>query len=172
MRLQQRCWSLKRAGAPTFIRAPGIASAGEGLYAKPHAAVHGAHPGVEAADVVDVLTAVGDDGEGGATVIVPPVIAPVVDELLVPVVVPPPAQLPEEQIWPLAHAWPQAPQFVGSLSVSTQPPLHADSSAAQLSLHAPREQTWGATHAVLHPPQFAALLPRSTRPVPHSVSPA
>jgi hypothetical protein len=54
-----------------------------------------------------------------------------------------------------AQAAPQPPQLLGSVAVATQLPLHAESPAPQVAVHAPAEQTWPAPHALPHAPQLA-----------------
>jgi hypothetical protein len=68
----------------------------------------------------------------------------------------------------LGHALPHVPQFVGSVSTSTQRPLHDFVPAAQ---HAPLTHDEPAPHVVSHAPQWAALLVRSTHVEPHFVRP-
>jgi len=59
-----------------------------------------------------------------------------------------------EQVWPVAQAWPQAPQLAGSLDVFAQDPLQFVIAAAQLRAQAPEEQTWPAAQAWPQLPQF------------------
>ncbi len=66
---------------------------------------------------------------------------------------PQPTQAPDMQPSPLAHARPQLPQFLGSLLVFTQLPLHTVAPAGQLQL--PPEQVVPPPQFLLQPPQLA-----------------
>jgi hypothetical protein len=57
----------------------------------------------------------------------------------------------------------QAPQFVGSLRVSTHEPLQVAEPAGQTSVHLPCEQASMALHLVPHAPQFATSIARLTQ---------
>jgi len=76
-----------------------------------------------------------------------------------------------EQTSPAAQVVPQAPQFLGSLTVSTQAAPHLVAPPAQLMAHWPMEQTSPAAQAVLQAPQFLGSLAVSTHAVPHIVTP-
>jgi hypothetical protein len=71
---------------------------------------------------------------------------------------------------------PHWPQFVGSLLVSTQAPLHSAKPAEQVMAHSPAWQdAWplaGAKHSAPHWLQLLALLCRSTHESPQRVSPS
>lgn len=66
----------------------------------------------------------------------------------------------------------QAPQFVGSLRVSTHAPLQAVEPEAQLSAHLPWEQVSILPHLVPHAPQFATSAARFTHAPAQAVYPA
>ena len=70
------------------------------------------------------------------------------------------------------HAFPQAPQFAGSLVVFTQPPAHAINPGEQLATHAPDSQSAAVpVHAFAHPPQFVGSDAMSTQSPLHDVEP-
>jgi len=73
---------------------------------------------------------------------------------------------------PLGQAVPQAPQFIRSVLMSTQPPEHSVSPPVQESLQAPSEHTCPAGHTVPHAPQLATSLPVSMQVPPHAARPA
>jgi len=78
---------------------------------------------------------------------------------------------PWKHTLPLLHCTPQLPQFFGSFSLSTQPPLHAVSVVPQLLLHFPLSQTSPVLHASVHAPQCAVFVWRFVqRSAPQSVS--
>jgi len=87
--------------------------------------------------------------------------------------------VPVTQRSPLAHPWPQAPQFASSAWVSMQepvppsPPLegHSVNWAAQVRPHAPPEQTWPAAQATPHAPQLALSVSRLMQASPHCCRP-
>ena len=64
------------------------------------------------------------------------------------------AHEPAAQDWEAAHLVPHAPQFAGSVFVSTHFPLHRVSVPAHP--HWPFAQTWPVGHACPHDPQFFA----------------
>ena len=63
--------------------------------------------------------------------------------------------MPAPQSCPAAHAVPQAPQFAGSVSVSTQLLPHCVEPPRHATAHCPIEQSSPAAHVVPQAPQFA-----------------
>jgi hypothetical protein len=73
------------------------------------------------------------------------------------------------QTRPGGHTVPQAPQFEGSVSVSTQVPAQAMAFEGQV--HAPLTHWKPAAQRRPHPPQFRGSVEVSTQPPPQGVSP-
>jgi len=73
-----------------------------------------------------------------------------------PVVAGPPPHTPFEQVWPVEHAWSQAPQLAVLVLVSMHAEPHNVKPTAQVALHVPALQTWGAWQTVVQLPQCAA----------------
>jgi hypothetical protein len=73
------------------------------------------------------------------------------------------AQAPDAQMNELAHGSSQAPQWLMSLSVSTQDPEQSVRPVPQVSVHAPEEQTCPLAHALPQDPQLAGSLSRRTQ---------
>jgi hypothetical protein len=82
------------------------------------------------------------------------------------------AQVPAPHVPPEhvpAHSVPQAPQFCGSVLLSTHTPPHSVRFAGQT--HAPDTQVCAPEQTLPHVPQLALFTAVSTQVVPHSVSP-
>ena len=75
-------------------------------------------------------------------------------------------QAPFPQTSPGAQASPQLPQFFGSLTTSTQAPLHRVLPASHTQV--PLVQLWRAPQATPHEPQFFGSLARSTQLPPQA----
>jgi len=78
-------------------------------------------------------------------------------------------QAPATHDAPPVHARPQAPQWLLSIVVFTQVPVHSVSAPPQR--HIPLVHTWPDPHAVPHAPQLVELLIVSTQIPPHSICP-
>jgi hypothetical protein len=74
---------------------------------------------------------------------------------------------PNRHTAPLAHAFPHAPQFAGSVDVSTHAPAHVTCPDGQLVPHTPLEQIAPGEHTLPHEPQWDGSVARSTHAVPH-----
>ena len=86
----------------------------------------------------------------------PPVPGPLPPVPVVPPVLPPPAQLPLLQVWPLLHLLPQVPQFA-VVVMSTQLPLqYISEEEPQLQL--PLTQDWPDGQALPQEPQSIGLV--------------
>jgi hypothetical protein len=81
---------------------------------------------------------------------VPPVVPPV-PPVVPPVPPVPPEQTPAEQLCPVAHAWPHAPQFAVSLLVFTQAAPQNVCPLGHWQLPATHERP--PSQALLHAPQ-------------------
>ena len=79
-------------------------------------------------------------------------------------------QAPPLQAWPTGHVAPQAPQFVGSVSVETQTPPQSTPPAEHA--HLPAVQVVPPAQTTPHPPQFRSSLFVLMQAPPHAVSPA
>ena len=77
--------------------------------------------------------------------------------------------VPPSQMRPPVHATPQAPQFSGSVSSTTQEPAQSVSPAAQLSLHVLMLQTSSMAQGSSQPPQWAGSIVMSTQTPLHEV---
>ena len=84
----------------------------------------------------------------------------------------PRAQVPPLQTSLLRQARPQAPQWPGSVAVSTQAPAHKVAPAAQVSTQLPPVHTWAPAQAWPHIPQLEELVWRSTHDPEQRVWPA
>jgi hypothetical protein len=78
---------------------------------------------------------------------------------------------PPEHTSPGSHTLPQLLQFIGSLNVSTQAPLHSVVPLAQFTAHAEFEQTCPLGHGIAQPPQLLESIVVLTQAVPHFVVP-
>jgi hypothetical protein len=63
-------------------------------------------------------------------------------------------QRPALHVVPPVHTTPQAPQFSGSVAVTTQLRPQSRSPGAQLALHCESVQTCVEAHSMPHPPQL------------------
>src|SRR5690349_16142762 len=77
------------------------------------------------------------------------------------------SQLPITHVPPSPHALSQAPQWLGSICVSTQAPSHSVR-PPQSSVQAPIEQTWLGVQALPQPPQSCGSVCVSTQAPSHS----
>ena len=78
---------------------------------------------------------------------------------------------PAAQLSPLAQAWPQLPQFVRSVCVLVQPPVHIVMGAVHVTMpHVPPVQDWPVAQAWPQLPQFAVSVESFTHAVPQMVS--
>jgi hypothetical protein len=81
------------------------------------------------------------------------------------------AQLPVTHMAPREHAVPQAPQFPGSESRSTQAPAQAVSPVEHCEAQTPWEQTVPAAQTSPHAPQLAGSCERTAHASPQRVDP-
>jgi hypothetical protein len=86
---------------------------------------------------------------------------------------------PSAQADPGAHAFPQPPQFAGSVVVSMQVPEQSTFPCGQLPVQCEATQTSPTGHCVLQAPQFdgsdavsTQALPQRVRPLSHVHAPA
>jgi hypothetical protein len=81
-------------------------------------------------------------------------------------------QIPAEQVCPIGHAVPHAPQLVALPCKSTQALPHSVRRAAHEPPHLPAAQACPVAHAVPHAPQFLASFAVSTHAPLQLVVPA
>jgi hypothetical protein len=82
-----------------------------------------------------------------------------------------PLHVPATHASASAQAWPQVPQFAGSLLVSEQVPEQATSGAAQVTVQVPDSHTSPAAQTLPHAPQSSLSEPRSRQEPEQSVNP-
>jgi hypothetical protein len=79
------------------------------------------------------------------------------------------AHVPFEQMSPVGHAIPHAPQLPSSFFRLTQPPLQLVRPIWQETAHAPFEHALPAGQTVPHAPQLLGSVFASTQVIPHIV---
>ena len=67
-------------------------------------------------------------------------------------------QAPLTQVWPVVQAFPQLPQFFGSVEVSTHLPEHEVCVPLQVLWHVPAEQAVPLAHTLPQAPQSFAFV--------------